>query len=185
DTRPRRNLEDRGGCHCRQPGRCEFGRGGDHHAGRRPRSGGGGVRSPRRVAGARQEPGAYLDEHDHRCTFRAARGDAPFRRPTLSRGAGRPDAAAAGKLFIVAGGEVNVIARCQNVFDAVGQRTFVTGDTPAWANLVKLSGNFLIAAMIECLGEAVALMRKSGVDPQRFVDIMTSSLFAAPVYRTY
>jgi 3-hydroxyisobutyrate dehydrogenase-like beta-hydroxyacid dehydrogenase len=98
---------------------------------------------------------------------------------------GRPDAAAAGKLFIVAGGEVNVIARCQNVFDAVGQRTFVIGDTPAWANLVKLSGNFLIAAMIECLGEAVALMRKSGVDPQRFVDIMTSSLFAAPVYRTY
>ncbi|MEA2737888.1 MAG: hypothetical protein QOH05_1195 [Acetobacteraceae bacterium] len=98
---------------------------------------------------------------------------------------GRPDAAAAGKLFIVAGGEVNVIERCQNVFDAVGQRTFVIGETPAWANLVKLSGNFLIAAMIECLGEAVALMRKSGVDPQRFVDIMTSSLFAAPVYRTY
>jgi 3-hydroxyisobutyrate dehydrogenase-like beta-hydroxyacid dehydrogenase len=98
---------------------------------------------------------------------------------------GRPDAAAAGKLFIVASGEANVIARCQNVFDAVGQGTFVVGDTPAWANLVKLSGNFLIAAMIECLGEAVVLMRKSGVDPQRFVDIMTSSLFAAPVYRTY
>jgi 3-hydroxyisobutyrate dehydrogenase-like beta-hydroxyacid dehydrogenase len=98
---------------------------------------------------------------------------------------GRPDAAAAGKLFVVAGGEANLITRCQPLFDAVGQRTFVIGDTPAWANLVKLSGNFLIAAMIECLGETVALMRKSGVDPQRFIDIMTGSLFAAPVYRTY
>jgi 3-hydroxyisobutyrate dehydrogenase-like beta-hydroxyacid dehydrogenase len=98
---------------------------------------------------------------------------------------GRPDAAAAGKLFVVAGGEANLVARCQPVLDAVTQRTFVIGDTPAWANLVKLSGNFLIAAMIECLGETVALMRKSGVDPQRFIDIMTGSLFAAPVYRTY
>jgi 3-hydroxyisobutyrate dehydrogenase-like beta-hydroxyacid dehydrogenase len=98
---------------------------------------------------------------------------------------GRPDAAAAGKLFVVAGGEAKLIARCQPVFDAVGQRTFVIGDTPSWANLVKLSGNFLIAAMIECLGETVALMRKSGVDPRQFIEIMTNSLFAAPVYRTY
>jgi 3-hydroxyisobutyrate dehydrogenase-like beta-hydroxyacid dehydrogenase len=98
---------------------------------------------------------------------------------------GRPDAATSGKLFIVAGGDAALIARCQPIFDAVGQRTFVVGDTPQWANLVKLSGNFLITSMIESLGEAIALMRKSGVDPQRFVDIMTESLFAAPVYRTY
>jgi 3-hydroxyisobutyrate dehydrogenase-like beta-hydroxyacid dehydrogenase len=71
-----------------------------------------------------------------------------------------------------------VIARCQPLFYAIGQRTFVIGDTPQWANLVKLSGNFLIASMIESLGEAIALMRKSGVDPQGFIDIMTGSLFA-------
>jgi 3-hydroxyisobutyrate dehydrogenase-like beta-hydroxyacid dehydrogenase len=98
---------------------------------------------------------------------------------------GRPDAAAAGKLFVVAAGEADVIARCQPLFDAVGQRTFIIGDVPPWANLVKLGGNFLIASMIECLGEAVALMRKSGLDPQRFIDVMTESLFAAPVYKTY
>ncbi len=98
---------------------------------------------------------------------------------------GRPDAAAAGKLFVVAAGDADVIAQCQPVFDAIGQRTFIIGDVPPWANLVKLGGNFLIASMIECLGEAVALMRKSGVDPQRFVDVMTESLFAAPVYKTY
>src|SRR5262249_42473731 len=98
---------------------------------------------------------------------------------------GRPDAAASGKLFIVVGGAADLIARCQPLFDAIGQRTFEIGETPHWANLVKLSGNFLIAAVIENLSEAVALMRKSGVDAQRFIDIMTGSLFAAPVYRTY
>ncbi len=98
---------------------------------------------------------------------------------------GRPDAAAAGKLFIVVGGEADVIMRYQPLFDVLGQRTFVIGDTPPWANLVKLSGNFLIASMIESLGETVALMRKSGVNPRSFIEIMTNSLFDAPVYRTY
>lgn len=98
---------------------------------------------------------------------------------------GRPDAAAAGKLFIVAAGEQQALARCQAIFDVLGQRTFVVGEKPPAANLVKLSGNFLIASVIECLGETVALMRKSGVDPRCFVDILTNSLFAAPIYKTY
>ena len=98
---------------------------------------------------------------------------------------GRPDAVAAGRLFVLAGGDAQTIARCQPLFDAAGQRTFVIGDAPAAANLVKLGGNFLIAAAIESLGEAVALMRKSGVDAHRFIEVMTNTLFAAPVYRTY
>jgi 3-hydroxyisobutyrate dehydrogenase-like beta-hydroxyacid dehydrogenase len=98
---------------------------------------------------------------------------------------GRPDAAAAGKLFVVAGGEAKLIARCQPVFDAVAQRTFVIGDTPSWANLVKLSGNFLIASVIESLGEAMALVAKAGVDKNDYLEILTSTLFGAPVYKTY
>jgi 3-hydroxyisobutyrate dehydrogenase-like beta-hydroxyacid dehydrogenase len=98
---------------------------------------------------------------------------------------GRPDAAAVGKLFVMVAGDADAIARCQPLFDAIGQRTFVIGDAPAKANLVKLGGNFLIAAVIESLGEAVALMRKSGVDPHRFLEVMTNTLFTAPVYRTY
>ncbi len=98
---------------------------------------------------------------------------------------GRPEAAAAAKLFVVAAGEKKAVEHCQPLFDAVGQRTFVLGENPPEANLVKLSGNFLIAAMIECLGEAVALVRKYEADPRRFLEIMTETLFAAPVYRTY
>ena len=98
---------------------------------------------------------------------------------------GRPDAAAAAKLFIVASGEKRVLEQAQPLFDAMGKRTFILDGKPPQANLVKLSGNFLIAATIECLGETVALMRKYGADPRSFLEIMTETLFAAPVYRTY
>jgi 3-hydroxyisobutyrate dehydrogenase-like beta-hydroxyacid dehydrogenase len=98
---------------------------------------------------------------------------------------GRPDVAAAGKLFVVAAGAADAIARHQALFDAVGQRTFVIGESAAAANVVKLSGNFLIAAVLESLGEAFALIRKSGIDEQRYLDILTSTLFSAPIYKTY
>jgi 3-hydroxyisobutyrate dehydrogenase-like beta-hydroxyacid dehydrogenase len=98
---------------------------------------------------------------------------------------GRPEAAAAAKLFVVAAGADAELKRCQPLFDAIGQRTFTVGDKPYAANLVKLSGNFLLAAVIECLGEAFALVRKGGVDPHAYLEILTSTLFSAPAYKTY
>jgi 3-hydroxyisobutyrate dehydrogenase-like beta-hydroxyacid dehydrogenase len=98
---------------------------------------------------------------------------------------GRPEAAAAAKLFVVAAGPEAELKRCQPLFDAIGQRTFIIGDKPSAANLVKLSGNFLLAAMIECLGEAFALVRKGGVDPHAYLEILTNTLFSAPAYKTY
>jgi len=98
---------------------------------------------------------------------------------------GRPEAAAAAKLFIVAAGADAMLARCQPLFDAMGQQTFVISTKQSDANLVKLSGNFLIASVLESLGEAFALVRKAGIDPNRYLDILTNSLFSAPVYRTY
>ena len=98
---------------------------------------------------------------------------------------GRPDAAAAAKLFVVAGGAADAVERSRTLFDAIGQRTFVMSDQPEAANLVKLSGNFLIAATIESLGEAMALVGKGGVDLHAYLDLLTSTLFNAPVYRTY
>jgi 3-hydroxyisobutyrate dehydrogenase-like beta-hydroxyacid dehydrogenase len=98
---------------------------------------------------------------------------------------GRPEAAAAAKLFIVAAGVEARIARCMPLFDAMGQKTFVIGNTPFTANVIKLTGNFLIASVLESLGEAFALVRKCDIYPQRFLDVLTGSLFSAPVYRTY
>jgi 3-hydroxyisobutyrate dehydrogenase-like beta-hydroxyacid dehydrogenase len=98
---------------------------------------------------------------------------------------GRPDAAAAAKLAIVAAGPAETLADCAPLFEAIGHRTFILGDTPPIANLVKLSGNFLIASVIETLGEAMALVGKAGVDLHAYLDMLTSTLFAAPVYKTY
>ncbi len=98
---------------------------------------------------------------------------------------GRPEAAAAAKLFVVVAGAADALATCAPLFDAIGQKTFRIGDEPRDANLVKLSGNFLIAAVIESLGEAIALVGKGGIDRQRYLDVMTSTLFTAPVYKNY
>jgi 3-hydroxyisobutyrate dehydrogenase-like beta-hydroxyacid dehydrogenase len=98
---------------------------------------------------------------------------------------GRPDAAAAGKLFVVAAGAPDTIAECMPLFEAIGQKTFLFGNNPPDANLVKLSGNFLISSVIEALGEAMALVGKAGLDQHQYVDFLTSTLFDAPVYKVY
>src|SRR6266481_434116 len=98
---------------------------------------------------------------------------------------GRPEAAAAAKLFIVAAGPAAQIERFRPLFDAMGQKTFIAGDDASGANLMKLAGNFLITAVIEGLAESFALVRKSGLDVNQFHEILTSSLFNAPIYKTY
>jgi 3-hydroxyisobutyrate dehydrogenase-like beta-hydroxyacid dehydrogenase len=98
---------------------------------------------------------------------------------------GRPQVAAAGQLFVVAAGDSAAVEAATPLLDAIGQKTFVVSATPKLANLVKLSGNFLIASVIESLGEAIALVGKGGVDRRQYVEFLTSTLFAAPVYKTY
>lgn len=98
---------------------------------------------------------------------------------------GRPEAAAAAQLFVIVAGDPETLRPLSPLFEALGQRTFVVSALPHTANLVKLSGNFLIASVIESVGEAVALVAKAGVDRQQYVDLLTSTLFAAPAYRTY
>ncbi len=98
---------------------------------------------------------------------------------------GRPDMAAAAKLFIVGAGDPAAVEACQPLFAAMGEKIFSIGTEPAAANIVKLSGNFLIASAIEALGEAIALVGKAGVDRQAFVDLLTSSIFPVRTYVTY
>jgi 3-hydroxyisobutyrate dehydrogenase-like beta-hydroxyacid dehydrogenase len=98
---------------------------------------------------------------------------------------GRPDAAAAGKLFIVAGGAPDVFQTCLPLFETMGQKVLRISDEPKAANLVKLSGNFLIASIIEALGEAMALIGKAGIDTRRYYEILTSTLFTGPLFTNY
>jgi 3-hydroxyisobutyrate dehydrogenase-like beta-hydroxyacid dehydrogenase len=98
---------------------------------------------------------------------------------------GRPEAAAAAKLAIVAAGDAAAMDRVQPLLDAMGQRTWRVGREPVQANAVKVAGNFLIASAIESMAEAAVLVERHGVSPADLLEVMTSTLFAAPVYHNY
>jgi 3-hydroxyisobutyrate dehydrogenase-like beta-hydroxyacid dehydrogenase len=98
---------------------------------------------------------------------------------------GRPDAAADGKLQVVVAGDGATIACAQPLLSALGQKTWPVGDRPESANAVKVAGNFMLASAIETMGEAVALTRSHGIGAAQFMEILTTTLFAAPAYKVY
>jgi len=97
---------------------------------------------------------------------------------------GRPEAAESKNLLVVAAGPPELVEHCRPLFDAIGRQTFVVGSDPWQANAAKLCGNFMIAAMIEAFGESFATLRKAGVSPRAFLEVM-SALFGSPVYANY
>jgi 3-hydroxyisobutyrate dehydrogenase-like beta-hydroxyacid dehydrogenase len=98
---------------------------------------------------------------------------------------GNPDAAKARQLYIVAAGAAADVERCQPILDVLGQKTFVVGADPGEANLVKLLGNMMSATALEMLGEVVAVFRKRDLNPQSFIDIMTSTMFGGRAHKIY
>lgn len=98
---------------------------------------------------------------------------------------GRPDVAAAGKLNILAAGKSHVIDRVRPLLEAMGSRIWPLGEAPERANVVKIAGNFMLGAAIESMAEASALTRAHGVSAADFLEVMTSTLFAAPAYQGY
>lgn len=98
---------------------------------------------------------------------------------------GRVDVAAAGNLNILAAGEPDQLRRVQPVFDVLGQKTWHFGDNPEQASTVKLAANFMLATVIESVGESAALVKAHGIEPKDFINMLTSTLFSAPVYKNY
>jgi 3-hydroxyisobutyrate dehydrogenase-like beta-hydroxyacid dehydrogenase len=98
---------------------------------------------------------------------------------------GNPEAAKERQLYIIAAGDHGDLARCQPLFDSLGQKTFVGGGEPWHANLVKLLGNMMSATALEMISEAVALFLKRGLDPKTFVDIMTGTMFGGRTHKIY
>jgi 3-hydroxyisobutyrate dehydrogenase-like beta-hydroxyacid dehydrogenase len=98
---------------------------------------------------------------------------------------GRPEAAAAGQVGIVAAGPKDAVAKLAPVLSLIGRRTFDAGVKPEGASAVKLANNMILGCAIEAMGEGFSLIRKYGVDPASFFDVMTDGLFAAPAYKVY
>jgi 3-hydroxyisobutyrate dehydrogenase-like beta-hydroxyacid dehydrogenase len=98
---------------------------------------------------------------------------------------GRPEAVSAGQAGMVVGGPQESVARCRPLFDAIARRVFEAGSDPVGAAAIKVANNFVLGCAIEAMGEGFSLVRKHGVAPQVFYDVMTEGLFGAPAYRIY
>ena len=98
---------------------------------------------------------------------------------------GRVNVAEAGKLNILAAGDPAALATVQPLFDVLGQKTWNFGEHPERAAAAKLAVNFMIASAIGTMSEAVALVQGYGVDKAGFLNLVTSTAFAAPVYQGY
>ncbi|SOY58293.1 NAD(P)-dependent oxidoreductase [Cupriavidus taiwanensis] len=98
---------------------------------------------------------------------------------------GRVNVAEAGQLNILVAGKAGAIASVQPLLDVLGQKTWQLGERPEQANAAKLAVNFMIASAIGTMGEAVALAHGHGVDKAGFLELVTSTAFAAPVYKGY
>ncbi len=113
--------------------------------------------------------------------YHAARGSVMVAAPVF----GRPNMAGAKQLRICISGPSDAKQKVKPILEAMGQPIFDFGDDVGAANVVKLAGNFMIAAAMEAMGEAVAMMRKSGVDPAAGLEMLSKTIFAAPVYQGY
>jgi 3-hydroxyisobutyrate dehydrogenase-like beta-hydroxyacid dehydrogenase len=98
---------------------------------------------------------------------------------------GRPEAAESGKLWIVAAGRASDLDFCRPILSCLGQGVTHVGEDAAAANVIKVAGNFLLASAIEGMGEALALVRKHGISPERFLEIVVGKVFQSPVYEKY
>lgn len=98
---------------------------------------------------------------------------------------GKPDVAAAAKLWIGTAGPAEAKAKIAPLLAVLGQGTHDFGDDPGAANVVKLCGNFMLGAAIEAMAEAFTLAQKSGIERQRLYEFFTTTLFDCGVYKNY
>jgi 3-hydroxyisobutyrate dehydrogenase-like beta-hydroxyacid dehydrogenase len=98
---------------------------------------------------------------------------------------GRPDAAASGQLWIATSGPVAAKAAARPVLETLGQGVRDFGEDPVAAHVVKLAGNFLIAAACEAMAEAYTLGEKGGLDRAQLAEFFGASLFPSRIYQNY
>jgi len=99
---------------------------------------------------------------------------------------GRPEAAVARQLWIPVAGAAAAKDRARPLLDAMGARgVFDFGEAVGSATIVKLVGNFMIVSAARTMVEGLSMAEKNGVDPKAVVDMLTTTLFAAPIYQSY
>ncbi|MGZ3408949.1 MAG: NAD(P)-dependent oxidoreductase [Xanthobacteraceae bacterium] len=98
---------------------------------------------------------------------------------------GRPELVASGQAGVVVAGPAQSVTHCKPLFEAISRRVFEGGENPTAAAAIKIANNFVLGCAIEAMGEGFSLVRKYGVVPDVFYDVMTDGLFASSAYKVY
>lgn len=98
---------------------------------------------------------------------------------------GRPEAAAAKKLWVCVSGSEDIKAAAKSLLESTSQGIIDFGEEAGAANVVKLAGNFMIQASMEMMAEAYTLAEKYKVDRTKVADFFGSTLFNSPIFKNY
>ncbi|WP_428330681.1 NAD(P)-dependent oxidoreductase [Mucilaginibacter sp.] len=98
---------------------------------------------------------------------------------------GRPEAAAAKKLWVCISGDPQSKEIAKPVLENLGQGIVDFGEDAGGANVVKVAGNFMIMASMEIMAEAYTLAEKNGLDRLQVAEFFGSTLFNAPIFQNY
>lgn len=118
----------------------------------------------------------YLDalHHLHRNHYIAA--------PVM----GRPEAAKIKKLNFLVSGKAAIVEIIKPFLqDAGAAGIWEFGTETSAANVAKLCSNFLIISAIESMAEGINLANKSGIDATAWMNMLTNTMFASPLYINY
>lgn len=97
----------------------------------------------------------------------------------------RADGVAQRQASIVVGGSSEACQIAQPILDAMSLKVFHFGEDPGAGNVVKLCGNYMIAAAIQSSAEALSLAEKSGLDRVAVMEMLTSTIFDCLIYKGY
>lgn len=89
---------------------------------------------------------------------------------------GGPNVAITGDLVLMASGNKESFDSCKEVFDTIANKVFFLGENGV-ANSIKLAMNLQITMLALALSEGITLVKKSGVDPKIFLEILNSTYF--------
>jgi 3-hydroxyisobutyrate dehydrogenase-like beta-hydroxyacid dehydrogenase len=98
---------------------------------------------------------------------------------------GRPEAAAAKKLWICTSGNKEAKDTVKPILECMGQGVIDFGEDAGNANVVKIIGNFMLFASVEMMAEAFKLAEDHGLNRSAVAEFFGSTLFNAPVYQNY
>ena len=98
---------------------------------------------------------------------------------------GRPDRAAARKLFVLLAGKREAKERVRPLLETIGERIFDFGEDPWSSNIAKLALNFNVLAAVECMAESFAFAEKNGIARARMAELLSETLFGGIVYKGY